>query len=282
MRILKELEDWIKDPNPECKIIWFYGPAGAGKSAIAQTTMQRASTAGRLGASFFFSRGAVGRSTTDRLFQTIAYQLAQNISVIENSIQNIVHVKPDLPSKTLEVQFRDLIDRPVRECKMSLKYPVVGIEGIDECEDENAQEAFLTVIGNAVRSGCPLRFIISSRPEPHLKRLFLRKFFDYTKTIVLETSDEFLGDIATYLKAGFTDICERHSSFMRHVPQPWPSKKQLSTLCTRSSGHFIYAATVLKFIGGDKFKNPVQQLHFVLEPVFGAEPSSLRMNCKQL
>lgn len=272
VRILRELADWMDDPNPASKIIWLYGPAGAGKSAIAQSTMQRAARDGRLGASFFFSRGAAGRTTADRLFPTIAYQLKQNIPRLAHSIDKVVREKPDLPFKSLDVQFRELVARPVQACDVSLNYPIVGIDGVDECDDESVQEAFLSVIGKAVTTNCPFRFIISSRPEPHIQRLFLRVFHLHTKGIVLETSEESLDDVLTYFRYGFADICERHSAFMRHVPLPWPPHDVMSKLCERSSGHFIYAATVLKFVGGDKFSNPLKQLDIILQLLPEIEP----------
>lgn len=52
---------------------------------------------------------------------------------------------------------------------------------------------------------------------------------------------------------------------MMHVPQPWPPRHVMDTLCARSSGYFIYAATVLKFVG-DKTSHPVTQLAIILQP----------------
>ncbi|TFK34304.1 hypothetical protein BDQ12DRAFT_689826 [Crucibulum laeve] len=34
--VLKKLMDWVRDPLKSRKILWLYGPAGAGKSAIAR------------------------------------------------------------------------------------------------------------------------------------------------------------------------------------------------------------------------------------------------------
>ena len=38
---------------------------------------------------------------------------------------------------------------------------------------------------------------------------------------------------------------------MQSVPTTWPSHADISTLVEQSSGQFIYAATVVKFVGED-------------------------------
>lgn len=264
--IQNALAHWMNDPNPEHRLLWLHGPAGAGKSAIAQSAMQQAAKDKRLGASFFFSHGAPGRSNADRLFPTIAYQITRNIPTLEKPVKTIMRTNPELMSKTLTIQFKELIDRPARESNIPLDYPVIGIDGIDECENEVVQEAFITDIGDAVISQCPFRFIISSRPEPHLRRLFSERFHAYTREIVLETSAEAFNDVNAYLRTGFAEICERRRNYMQHVPQPWPSNDDLRELSRRSSGHFIFAVTVLKFVGGDRYQNPVNQLNIILRP----------------
>ena len=51
---------------------------------------------------------------------------------------------------------------------------------------------------------------------------------------------------------------------MSHVQQPWPEEGIIDLLVQRSSGQFIYAATVLKFVGADFF-SPRKQLALVLK-----------------
>ena len=52
---------WIKDVYKNELFLWLYGPAGAGKSSIAQSISELCDEAGILDASFFFSRSAAGR-----------------------------------------------------------------------------------------------------------------------------------------------------------------------------------------------------------------------------
>ena len=59
-----------------------YGPAGAGKSAIAKSCAEKTAKQRRLGASFFFSR-TEHVDDPKRFFTTIAHQLTTEISEYE-------------------------------------------------------------------------------------------------------------------------------------------------------------------------------------------------------
>ena len=59
-------------------------------------------------------------------------------------------------------------------------------------------------------------------------------------------------------------ICAKNS-ILSQVEQPWPEEGIIDLLVQRSSGQFIYAATVLKFVGAD-FCSPRKQLALVLKP----------------
>ena len=59
-------------------------------------------------------------------------------------------------------------------------------------------------------------------------------------------------------------ICAENS-ILSHVEQPWPKEGIIDLLVQRSSGQFIYAATVLKFVGAN-FCSPTKQLELVLKP----------------
>jgi len=52
---------------------WMRGPAGVGKSSIAQTCAEKLKNTGHLGAAFFFNVNRLNNPR--RLFTTIAYEL---------------------------------------------------------------------------------------------------------------------------------------------------------------------------------------------------------------
>ena len=80
--VLEKIMDWAKDANKVALFLWLYGPAGAGKSAIAQTIAELLEEAGFLAAAFFFSRNAVGRNDKAPLVATLVYQLVKSVPEI--------------------------------------------------------------------------------------------------------------------------------------------------------------------------------------------------------
>ena len=61
----------------------------------------------------------------------------------------------------------------------------------------------------------------------------------------------------------FGEIRSRNP-FRRSIPNDWPSRDDLNTLVRNSSGQFIYAATVIRFIDSHRH-NPVVRLATVLK-----------------
>ncbi|KAJ6468816.1 hypothetical protein C8R45DRAFT_435201 [Mycena sanguinolenta] len=65
-------------------------------------------------------------------------------------------------------------------------------------------------------------------------------------------------DVYRYLRDEFSRI-HRELCTMKSIPLPWPSPPDVQDkLVRKSSGHFIYAATIIKFI--DKDYRPTQRL----------------------
>ncbi|KAM6499437.1 hypothetical protein JOM56_004945, partial [Amanita muscaria] len=83
--VLSRLRYWIDNPNQTDRIFWLYGPVGAGKSAIAQT-IAHGYKQGEVAATFFFYRSDSGRNDGNRLFPTIAWQLAFSIPAVKDLI----------------------------------------------------------------------------------------------------------------------------------------------------------------------------------------------------
>ena len=73
--VIGEIMEWVGDSNPNASMMRVHGPAGAGKSALAQSIGELCRAKGWLAASFF-SRTAQGRNNGWALFPTLAYQIA--------------------------------------------------------------------------------------------------------------------------------------------------------------------------------------------------------------
>ena len=98
-------------------ICWLSGPAGYGKSAIAQAICERYAARRKLAASFFFFRGAGNRSTIARLIPTISHQLSISVPSTKPLIQRVIESEPYITSQSLEYQFQKLVIEPLLECR---------------------------------------------------------------------------------------------------------------------------------------------------------------------
>jgi len=83
--ILHQIAKWIDKLSNEDdgRVLWLHGPAGAGKSAIAQTIAEAYARYTVLAANFFFSRDGVRRNVIDHLFATIAYHAISDFHIYD-------------------------------------------------------------------------------------------------------------------------------------------------------------------------------------------------------
>ncbi|KAJ7876674.1 hypothetical protein B0H14DRAFT_2436921, partial [Mycena olivaceomarginata] len=258
---LESLYNWAiqrYDPRALSPIRWLRGPAGAGKSAIMQTLCQNLEQGGRRAAAFFFKRDHATRGNAKALFTTLAYQLALYNSELKCLISHCVECDPSVVGRSMEVQLHRLIVEPCESLTNCLPV-IILIDGLDECQDENIQQGILHLIKSAVathRHSSILRFLIASRPEAHIQETFDDPSFDGILDCV--TIKQSFEDINKYLLDEFARIRREHRT-MVNVPSPWPSWETLRNLVEKSSGYFVYASTVIKFID-NKYSRPTEGL----------------------
>ncbi|KAF8816498.1 hypothetical protein BYT27DRAFT_7182054 [Phlegmacium glaucopus] len=272
MAVRQIILDWIHNESSALPFLWLYGPAGAGKTAILQAIAEFLCSSSRnyenFGGSFFFSRGKDGRDQGHFLFSTIAYQLALNVPGLRQHTNRIMDAKPTLHTKSIDVQLQTLIVDAL-QCLSPLpqRCYLVIIDGLDECQDKATQQHILRLLCETITAHkLRLRFLIGSRPESHIRTCFDQEALcTITERVVLDETFNPGRDIQVFLQDGFAEICAKHADILTHVKQPWPTKGIIDLLVQRSSGQFIYAATVLKFVGAD-FYSPTKQLELVLIP----------------
>ncbi|KAJ3562076.1 hypothetical protein NP233_g9802 [Leucocoprinus birnbaumii] len=247
-------------------VYWVKGPAGVGKSAIAQTCAEKIKDAGHLGGAFFFSIN--GRNDHTRLFITLAYQLSTALPDYREILNDVILKDKSLIKKTMLSQFQSLIFEPLKS--LSSQGKVVGrktiiIDGLDECKNRDAQAEIVQIIGaSASAENMPLRWAIFSRPEPHIAAAFDDDCISPLCYLVeLPVSREVDKEIELYLRGEFRNMVRR-----RRLPlsPSWPSDENITKLVEASAGLFAYPATVLRFID----QRPSLRLEDTLSEVLGA------------
>jgi hypothetical protein len=269
--ILIEIMKWIKwEEGLDAFIMWVYGPAGAGKSAIAQTIAEMCEQEMILLASFFFSRNDPSRNTVKPLIATIVYQIILNLPDVRDAILEAITRDPLIFSKSLAVQVKSLIVAPLQPLvdagffNEPTSRRLVIIDGLDECSDPKVQRNIVEVIANAQRQHrLPLIFLVASRPEQDISLAFSTGILpNVTTRIALDESYLPNADIELFLTAKFQEIKSTHRLRAFISPQ-WPLPNVLTQLVRKSSGQFIYASTVIRYVSSIRHK-PTDRLDIVL------------------
>ncbi|KAJ7437009.1 hypothetical protein FB451DRAFT_1152802 [Mycena latifolia] len=259
--MLDSLYGWATAENTTHSIYWLHGPAGAGKSAIMQTLCRRLQDGGRFSGSFFFKRSHTTRGNAKALFVTLAYQVALHHPELKGPISESVEGDPSTVGRGMDIQLAKLIIEP---CTTLTNPPSITllIDGLDECNGNHVQQEVLRLLGSAASKIPTLRILIASRPEPQISQVF--KEPGMTGLYHLLNIEPSFMDIRNYLLSEFNRIHHEHEETMASVPTPWPPWDILQVLVDKSSGYFIYVATIIKFIDDRDFR-PTERLVAVIE-----------------
>lgn len=234
---------------------------GVGKSAIAQTIGKWAEEKNLLGAAVFLSEG---QNNPYRIFISIAFQLAKSElrgPYTHRIINQLADDMGSLHKQDLVTQFNSLILKPLSGLTSREKLVII-IDGLDECQKENEESEILRLISTAVNSPHPLpvRWLICSRPEPHLRRDVLSLFETRCewKEVSLD-SEESHRDIEFFIREGLKKIAKKKS-----IPETddWPTNDNVTKIVRNASGLFIYASTIVKYVDT---KTPRKHLVIVME-----------------
>ena len=265
--ILKKIMDWVEQRTENLALffLWVYGPAGAGKSAIAQTIAELCVEANLLAASFFFSRTAVGRNDNSCLVSTLTWQLIQSIPEIREYVLALLERDPTIVSRAPATQMKALIVDPLNMISkevLNQRPCFIIIDGLDECVDRTSQEDILKFLARSIQQlTAPFYFLIASRPELEIRDTFSSDILrTITHTLPLEHDCQSDEDIRHFFTSKFQELCSKRP----HLPQPWPPREDVDSLVEKSSGQFIYAATVIRYIESRRHQ-PEDRLQIVLE-----------------
>ncbi|KAF9474856.1 hypothetical protein BDN70DRAFT_814972, partial [Pholiota conissans] len=272
--ILKEIMDWLQDPKAREKFIyWLYGPAGSGKTSIAQSIAEALAKFGLLAASFFFWRSATGRNTSDRFTATIAYQLSRSIPTMADPLYTTIERDPIIFSKSLAIQLQALIIDPLQaalQCAPPHETPeriIIIVDGLDECSPTKSQVELLGLLRTAVQEfrSIPFLCLVSSRPEYEIRSAFAdsNPLGALTATLALGDNYRTNQDIKLYLVSKFNEFRDEHLQLGSKLPSPWPADHDVDCIVRKASGQFIFAVTAIKFID-DPRGDPVERLSIIL------------------
>lgn len=230
-----------------------------------------------LAAAFFFSLPN-DRDDPNRFFTSIAYQIAMRFKPYHDYLDTLIRDDPTLVTKSVQQQFQYLIVTPLHYLKSQgedIGRKVIVIDGLDECQGNDFQRAIINIIATSVQSRTtPFVWAFMSRPEPHIVTTFTSPTVrPLCVSIELPVTREIDGEVWQYLKDGLEQIQRE-----RGLSLQWLSENDLQKLVDLSAGLFVYAATILRFIGQPSPLGPEGQLRAVLalqhQHLLGSPPHS--------
>jgi hypothetical protein len=242
-------------------IFWLNGLAGTGKTTIAQSFAEIAFAEGKLGATFFCSRESENRSNIQEIFPTLAFQLAYQYPLFRQELLKVLGSDPDIGHNSLCSQLEKVIIGPLTATHIST---LIIIDALDECKDDQPASAILSVLSRYVDQIPTVKFFITGRPEPPIQLGFrLESLQPITEVLRLHEVEPSSvdGDIRLFFRTRLAEIAKAWSDY--GIAQDWPDPSHLDILCKKAAGFFIYASTVVKYIGS-KGCVPTEQLEQII------------------
>ena len=124
---------------------------------------------------------------------------------------------------------------------------IVILDGLDECDTKDTLELIKILAGGERSFSASIRFFVTSHTEDYIQgkfRLYARRT-QFIDLMDFRAHD----DIRIYLQDRFSAFCAENEAYMKGVEKPWPSASDLTALVEKSEGLFVYASTLLKFVG---------------------------------
>lgn len=202
--VLTEIISWIYDTNESVpRVLWLNGQDGAGKSTIAHTVVRWFTDAGGLGACFCFARDRLAERREERIFTTIARDLAGSDPAFRRALADAVLKDRSLKTTyDVSLQWQRLILEPFSKVSRELVGNVVVlIDDLDESGPDTSRNHVLSLLASAEAVHLPpnLRILVTSRPLPDIEHVL--GAVSHVKTVSLDgILKESARDITFYMK----------------------------------------------------------------------------------
>ena len=271
---IETIMQWIEEEAEKKPLFVVLGSAGCGKSSLLRTISHLSDAKGYLAATFFFSSTDSKLKTDSEppLINTIAYQIATAIPQLRPYVARIVDADPTILSRSFESQITNLLLQPLSQLQeeypmFSFRPRVIVIDALDECGDLDDQLRVISALSGILsHRSFPFICVISTRYNAHIENQLSKLLVPHVHDQVIlgnaESNTE-RADVYAYLSANISRIRDNHT-FQRYIPHGWPADSDVETIVERSSGQFIYAATVIKYIDSPKH-NPCHRFQSVLD-----------------
>ena len=246
---IEEIFDWINDSEKDTpRIFWLHGPAGTGKSSIAHTIAHQFQQLERLGSCFCFDRSRKEERRHEKVFSTIAKDLANRDMSLRRQLSAIVHYNDALKNTTdILQQWEELIARPLKALSDAMVGPIVIIiDAMDESGNTDSRRVLLRILGNTENriTNLPpnIRILLTSRHLPDIDAAFMGRKHVRQKSMDSIPRDSTERDIFRYVSSELSQV---------DFGIPNQQLQVFTSLAHSSSRIFEWARLACAYIRGD-------------------------------
>ncbi|KXN84373.1 hypothetical protein AN958_12680 [Leucoagaricus sp. SymC.cos] len=267
--LLKRLVTWLKNPLRDSHLLWLWGSAGVGKTAVAQTIAEfcRDHEFGRQFGAGIFCSELSDEMAKERIIPTLVQQLADNCVPYKRYASQLLSHDRTILEMSIPAQFKKLIVEPFAHLQTSaelgLSAPLVIILDGMESFGETTLVLVIELVCEQVRTTMhnPLLWMISTRPESHLKSAFSRLShrFKLVKEEVPSGDTQSQDDVFRYMESRLSVIHGQYWDVFQGKG-PWPKAPHVQAIADSASGLFTVAESLLKFIEDPASGDPENQL----------------------
>ena len=255
--VIDEISNWVNNDSDDTPRIFFLsGFAGAGKSAIAHAVAHLFDGLGHLGSSYCFDVAHQAERSPNKVFSTIACDLADLDPELKASLWQVVREKRSLRNtRAAREQFQRFILDPATGLK-TVGPIVIVIDALDESGDPASRQVILSILaGKAADLPSNFRVLVTGRAERDIRDALDGKQHVISKHMETINANN---DIFFFLQTQLCDIVE--------LEQKWPNSYWCQMLVDKSEGLFQWASTACRFIKGDgeEVLDPVKQLDILV------------------
>lgn len=228
------------------------GAPGTGKSSIAHEVAQCCYENHVLASSFFFDREFEEASNPQKLFSTVARDLAWLRRDVNEAICTALESDPSLPTASIVRQWKPLILDP-SHLLPSEKPFVIVIDALDEGYDEQLLHILCDEVPKLPRN---CRIFITSRELSFIDVLLE---CSHVRSRTIDISDQtHLDDIDIYAYNELRNIAEGHS-----LDRSWPDRQFLDQFTKEAEGSFLWVTSVTRYLRSQPFFTLRQLLNFL-------------------
>ncbi|KAJ2934559.1 hypothetical protein H1R20_g2545, partial [Candolleomyces eurysporus] len=243
--LLSMLLVWATDPSSP-HLFWLSGLAGTGKTTVSKTFCSQLNNRGLLGASFFCTLKESDKMDVYLIIPTLARILAEKRPQFGDALEETLESDDSCRNPTemeLKDQYLKLILLPAEKTFASDELLVLGVDALDECEDQDAVRLFIAAIVSQ-KPTIALKFFLTSRPEISLRESFESSTHHGWLRLHDIEADIVRADILLYLNDRFKSISLVYNCYQANWPPP-----EIQTIANVSGTLFIIAATMVTYIG---------------------------------